>query len=550
MIADRELAADGSSSWCRSWPYLLTAVLFILACGQAPLYYSNQNQYFLHGHAAAGTGTLEEDWLANTHDPTPLFSGWVFLVVRFLHPWVFHLCMALLQGLYAAALLGLFFALTRGTGKERWWPLFAFLLVLVHSAFARWLSFRWLGLDYPWYLQSGVAGQYVLGGMFQPSVFGVLLVAAAALFAWDRPYLAALAVGLAGTFHATYLLPGGLLILGFIVAQGGEGRWSTALILGTFAFFLVLPKVAFVLLVFAPTDPQVQAEARNILVNLRIPHHARVDLWLDEIAWIQIGWMALGIALAWGTRLMPALLVAFLGAALLTAWQAATGDDALALLFPWRLSAILVPLATALALTRLVQALPGSGCAAACRASFLVGAAALAGLGMWIVLSRQAFHVPAEEEELYAFVRRSARPGDLYFLPVKVPALAEEVRGSRSSDFKPIPQRRTDTQVIPVNLQRFRLHGQAPIYIDFKSIPYQDVEVVEWRDRLLLAEKLGDDLQRAPRPEVLNELRRLGVTHLVLPAKVALGLPGTNLVHADPYYKVHHLPKASLRKGD
>lgn len=547
MFEDREPAPDESPTWRRSCPYLFTAVLFALACGQAPLYYSNQNQYFLHGHAAAGMGTLEEDWLANTHDPTPLFSGWVYLVVRFLHPWVFHLCMALLQGIYAAALLGIFFALSRGTGKERWWPLFAFLLLLIHSAAVRWLSFRWLGLDYPWYLQAGVAGQYVLGGMFQPSVFGVLLVAAAALFAWDRPYLAALAVGLAGTFHATYLLSGALLILGFVVALGREGRWSTGAILGVFAFFLVLPKVAFVLLVFAPTDPQVQAEAHSILVNVRIPHHARVDLWLDEIAWVQIGWMALGVVLAWGTRLFPALLVAFLGATVLTAGQAGTGNDALALLFPWRLSAILVPLATALALTRLVQSLPGPGGVFIGRWVFLAGAALLTGVGLWIVFSRQAFHVPAEEEELYAFVRRSARPGDLYFLPVKVPALAEEVRGSRSSDFKPIPQRRTDTQVIPVNLQRFRLHAQAPIYVDFKSIPYQDVEVVEWRDRSMRAEKLGNDLARSPRPEVLDELRRLGVTHLVLPAKVTLGVPGTHLVHTDPYYKVHRLPKNTVR---
>jgi hypothetical protein len=48
-------------------------ILFGLAYTQAPLYYSNQNQYFLHGISQAGVGGLERDWLSNTADPTPVF---------------------------------------------------------------------------------------------------------------------------------------------------------------------------------------------------------------------------------------------------------------------------------------------------------------------------------------------------------------------------------------------------------------------------------------------------------------------------------------------
>src|SRR5205807_2098093 len=80
------------------------------AYGQAPLYYSNQNQYFLHGLAEAGCGTLDEDWLANTLDPTPLFSAAVALTARFLDVRAFHLAHALLQGVYAAAMLAIFAA--------------------------------------------------------------------------------------------------------------------------------------------------------------------------------------------------------------------------------------------------------------------------------------------------------------------------------------------------------------------------------------------------------------------------------------------------------
>src|SRR4051794_28858802 len=96
-------------------PPILPVALFLLglACfppphGQAPLYYSNQNQYFLHGLAQAGEGVLSEDWLANTLDPTPLFSGLVALTARFLSPWAFHLYHGLLLAAYAAALVGVF----------------------------------------------------------------------------------------------------------------------------------------------------------------------------------------------------------------------------------------------------------------------------------------------------------------------------------------------------------------------------------------------------------------------------------------------------------
>ena len=67
--------------WLPSWSkgvlaFLFWSFVFGVSYTQAPLYYSNQNQYFLHGLAAAGLGDLHQDWLANTKDPTPVFS-WI-----------------------------------------------------------------------------------------------------------------------------------------------------------------------------------------------------------------------------------------------------------------------------------------------------------------------------------------------------------------------------------------------------------------------------------------------------------------------------------------
>src|SRR6059058_789366 len=121
--------------------FLIGTALFAAAYCQAPLYYQNQNQYFLHGLADAGVGLLRDDWLANTRDPPPAFSALVSFTARHLHPWAFYLYYALLLGAYASALLGLFASLA-GEEATRRWPAFLALLLACHSAVARWASYR------------------------------------------------------------------------------------------------------------------------------------------------------------------------------------------------------------------------------------------------------------------------------------------------------------------------------------------------------------------------------------------------------------------------
>src|SRR5262245_48475073 len=70
--------------------FLVWALVFGLAYTQAPLYFSNQNQYFLHGMAQAGRGFLNEDWLAKTRDPTPAFSFLVMVVGHWLREYLFY----------------------------------------------------------------------------------------------------------------------------------------------------------------------------------------------------------------------------------------------------------------------------------------------------------------------------------------------------------------------------------------------------------------------------------------------------------------------------
>ncbi len=199
--------------------FALWSILFGVAYTQAQLYYSNQNQYFLHGLAAAGDGDLREDWLANTKDPTPLFSALVAFTAKYLHAWFFYGYYLAMLGLYFVSLISLFPLLTRSPISRTAWFLFIALMVLVHAGVLRLASARLLGVDYPWFFQAGLAGQYVLGFGLQPSVAGVFLITSIVAFLKNRPWQAIAWACLAGVLHATYLPTAALLTLAYMAAQ-------------------------------------------------------------------------------------------------------------------------------------------------------------------------------------------------------------------------------------------------------------------------------------------------------------------------------------------
>lgn len=94
--------------------FLLVMVVFGVAYTQPALYYSNQNQYFLHGLARGGRGFLNEDWLAHTADPTPVFSALIAFTYRYLPEWFFYIYYLFILGIYLHALAGIFTARSGG----------------------------------------------------------------------------------------------------------------------------------------------------------------------------------------------------------------------------------------------------------------------------------------------------------------------------------------------------------------------------------------------------------------------------------------------------
>ena len=479
---------------------VVVGIAFEIVHGQAPLYTGNQHTYVLHGLAQAGVGLLELDPQAQTTDAAPVSSLLVAAAAGLDAEWLMLAFHAVLMGAYGLALFGIGITLFRIESTAGRLVLLAALL-FVHS----WLATEvQLGLpdDIRSLVTKGLAGQYAPGLTFQPSLFGILLVVSLFLYARARPVAAVAAAGAAAVFHPTYLL-GALVLCAAYLADTyfQTGARATVVRGAAVAALTLAPVTLFALIAFTPTPGAVHEAAQNILVDFRIPQHAKPEEWFDADDAFRLVLVAAGLALSWRSVLFPVLALAVSASAVLTALQLVTGSETLALLFPWRLSVFLVPVSAAIVLAAATRALFAGGRALERPASGLTGAprVRVANVG------RTGAVVVAGLVIAVSVVVGSERLGRLDAEP-KPSAIGRQVAAARLAG---------QLYLIPPQEYELRIDAGVPVYVDYKTHPYEDRQVLEWRRRLREATRAysGDSL-RCGRLERL--VRGAGITHVVV----------------------------------
>jgi len=491
--------------------WLLATAIFSVAYTQSPLYEGNQNTKFLHGLAQAGQDYLQEDWLANTIDPLPVFSFLVYLTAL-VNEKLFYLQYALLFGVYIIAIMGILSVLH----KDRWTltkqVAFFTLFLIVH---ARWTIFRvermhGINLEF---LQNGLAGQYLLGIEYQNSAFGVFVLLSIFVFLKKKYVLAALFLGVATLFHSAYLFSAALITIAYLLlilwdnlkaSQALENPSLQNIIqaarqpffLGLFTLLLVLPVIWHNQVILSSTTPETQVQALQILVHERIPHHALVSSFWDSAHNIQVGIIVLGLIFAFRSRLFPIMLSLAIGGLLLSLVQVLTGSDSLALMAPWRVSVLLVPLSVSVIIGALVSGL--INLLRMNKPAFLL---VFIPLALYVVfidvrggMSIQDTYGSGRRErrlvEMMEAVKTNKQPGEVYMIPP------------------------TDAY-----FNDFRLFTGAPTFINWKSHPYKDVDILEWYERVERAESF----YRSSGIEKCELLRALvddyKITHVVFKSK-------------------------------
>ena len=445
--------------------FILLSLLMVLIYTQKPLFTSNQNQYFLHGMAKAGLGSLNEDWLANTKEATPLFSmlvKWTYQGLK--NPAWFYFYYAILMGLYIFSLLGILDEFFHIRESSTVFILTATLILVPHSAAVRFIFNRLLGTNWMFLFDGGAAGQRLLGTVFQPSVFGVFLVVSLYFFIKGKVYWAAILAAAAACIHPTYLFTSALMTTGYLLTIIVEEKnLRKALLSGGLALILVAPILIYIFNNFMGTEGA--AEARRILTDIRIPHHTLTSYWLDLTVLFKITMILFGFLLIRKQkRIAIPILIVFSGALLLSAYQIITKDSFLALVFPWRSTALLVPLSSSILAAGFSTWVCGSIKKERIRSilqiSCLIILVILSLAGIWQMNEEFKQYQNLHEAGLYQWVREYSASGDRF--------------------------------LIPVNMDTFRTNTLRPIYIDYFAIPYSSSDVIQWYHRVLSANKFHD----------------------------------------------------------
>ena len=468
--------------------FLFWSLAFGIAFTQWPLFSENQNTKFLIGLANANFGYLPNDWLANTIDPLPVFSGLVYLTYRFLNQNVYYLYHVLLLGLYLwglGAIASHVFPLQK---TPLGIPLFYTIIIALHSGLLPPFSNEVMGTSLGWLLQAGVANQYLFNPVLQPSTFGVLLIFSIYLFLQDHPRWAAASAATAAIFHSTYLPSAAVLVLGYaFVALWQERSIVQALIVGLIALAMVAPILLYNAVALGPTNADLWAQSQDIIVNFRIPHHSIPEVWLNDTVYVKLGIVALALLLVIRTRLFVILLISALVAVGLTMLQMRVNWDTLGFIAPWRISVFLVPLATSLIIAFVVAMVLWPIAQFVTRYKLVLLGVCLAllivvvGRGALAVRASFAARANADTAKLWQFAKDIKQPDHVY--------------------------------LVPTHMAEFRLATGVPVVITFKSHPYKDTEVIEWRSRVDAVNGYYNQPNCEGLPDMVS---RYGVTHVVL----------------------------------
>jgi hypothetical protein len=472
--------------------FFALVIVFTIAYAQSPLYTSNQNQYFFYGIARSGFGSLQADWLYTTSDIAPVFSWLVFVTLSvFKTDLVFYFCYALIFAIYLFSVYGILAEVFHWQSTLLRLLYFGTVMTILHSAALRHLLSILFSPDWEYLLEGGVAGQRLLGDVFQPSSFGVFLVFSLWLFLKRKPYLAVASLALAATVHPTYLLSAAVLTATYCLIRWRETKsMNESLLIGGLALLLVMPILFYVGRNFLGIDPQISAQGNHISVFYRQPHHMLVSEWLDWRVAVKALIIMAALYLLRKHRLFWLLLPSFVFVIVLTTIQALSGSTTLAMLFPWRFTTVLVPISSAYLLMRGAESIKTHLTGHSQLSRFrLVAPAALLTLLMAV--------------GLYKFVHtyQSRLQSDDYQIMLTIRDLYQA----------------GDNIVVPLKMQEFRLVTGAPIVVEFKAAPHRPDQILQWYERVQQVDHFYSGL---PWGEGCYRLEQLAVlydaTHVVV----------------------------------
>lgn len=342
---------SGKSKYGWSAFVLLTSVALFFIYPADVILSGNQHIYFFWGMKNAGLGYLTNDFLAQEADPFPLFSYIVEFTESYLGQWFYYVCFWLACLVYIASLFGILRQLFREKKISTFWlPLATVFLFLHATPIWSFLLRHTFEIDLRWLWDNGFAEQGLLMGYFQPSSMGVLLLWSLERYLKRKLVLACVLAAVAGVFHANYLLVGGVMVTVYLALEARHKNWKPVIISALLALAITVPYVVYIYQNFTTAgmgEEEIAAFTQALDAVRQDNPHLDPKAWLNTQAALKLLLIATAAIILRNTRLYWAY-ASLIGLTLVLGAVALLSDNLFLInLAPWRLSVVLVPIATA-----------------------------------------------------------------------------------------------------------------------------------------------------------------------------------------------------------
>ena len=466
--------------------YLILSVLFAITIQQFAFYKGN-SLHLLYTIKDFEFNKLQYDWIANQTNHLPLFTYFNNIIlkifpVNFLHSVHFILLSSCALFLFLICKY-IFEDLNKISLSLLWFSLFMFVYH-EHSLFG------------------GVAGQDVINEGYQPASYGVLFFIGIYLYLIKKNSYAIFFICLSASFHPSYVLHSGFLIIGILGYFFFQKEYKKFLKILVLYSILILPITIYVIYNFLLLDNEIILKGQNILLE-RIPHHASIENWFSYKDLISILVYIVSIILVYKNKriFIPLGIFGFFSISL-TLIQFLTEIDSLALTFPWRASVFLMPLSIMIIISYFLK-------------KFLTNKSNLNLLSSFVFIFIWSFFLINNH-----FLKDANK--DFY----KELELTEKI----NINYKSI-----NRLLIPVNLMNIRMNTGLPIFVDWKHHAFKYNEIIIWKQRLDLVQKFyktkNYDFQKLNLIEIMKIEK---ISHILI-EKDKLTKNCVNLINDDIY---------------
>ncbi len=447
--------------------YIFLSLIFVLTIQIYDPFRGNA-AHLIHSIKYFDTNKLENDWIANQAHHLPVFVKFNYFLIKFFSSKIIYFMHGVLLALCALYLFliskNLFPKLQTRNLTIIW---FAFFIILFHEN-----SFF-----------SGVAGQSVIDIGYQPASFGILFFIGIYYFLMKKYFLCILLICLGASFHPTYVLHSGFLVLGilsYLILSKNYKNFFKILIIYS---ILILPITLFIIINFLTIDKNLIALGQEILLD-RIPHHADIRYWLSYKDLFFFVTYIYALYIVRNKDFFIFFLIFGTCPILLSLIQYFLNINSIALAFPWRSSVFITPISSVIILSSWIEKIK-------------LDIHKLKIMSFSLLLFTSTF-----------FFIKSHFIKDLNGEFTKKLMLSKEIKNNFES---------IERILIPTNLDYIRMYTGLPIFINWKHHAFRFDQLIEWRQRMDLANEFYSNTNKETQLIKLKEIQKIeNISHILI----------------------------------